>query len=610
MSVSRPHDRRPKPGVRRPSKEGTGARFVFLLVVLFALFSLVAMRLVWVQVVMANELTEKAKAQRLRDIEVPPRRGTIYDREGEPLAVSVEARTVFANPYQVKDKAATAATLAQVLGGDARLYEQRLSRKGGFVYIERKVDMERATALENLKLEGVGFLEDSRRMYPAGEAGGQVLGFVGVDDNGLAGTERRYEDVLAGTPGVLLAELDRRGRPIPGGIIKRTEPVDGHDVVLSIDKDIQFQAQNELAKAVKERGAESGSVVVMNPQNGEIYAIASYPYFDPNNYRAADPKAFRLKPVSDAYEPGSTIKCLTAASAIDAGKVKPETKMTLPPTLRIAGRVIHESHPRGTVTWPITKIITESSNVGAVRLGMTLGVKRLYRCFSGFGLTEATGVDMPGEAVGWMPPADQWSALSMGNIPFGQGVSATPLQLSRAISAIANDGRMPTPHVLLSLPDQPDRKIQWPEKSSISTEAATLTSTMMQQVVSEGTGKAARVNGFTVAGKTGTAQVALPNGRGYAKGSFNSSFIGYLPAEDPQVLVCVVIYQPTRGYYGGQVAAPVFSRVAGFAVDHLRILPPAKPARSKTPTGTAGSTVATAGARSRDTSGNSAVTVP
>lgn len=610
MSVSRPHDRRPKPGVRRPSNEGTGARFVFLLIVLFSLFSLVAVRLVWVQVVMANELSEKARAQRLRDIEVPPRRGTIYDREGEPLAVSVEARTVFANPYQVKDKAATASTLAQVLGGDAKLYEQRLARKGGFVYIERKVDMERAGALENLKLEGVGFLEDSRRMYPAGEAGGQVLGFVGVDDNGLAGTESRYDEVLAGTPGVLLAELDRRGRPIPGGIVKRTEPVDGHDVVLTIDKDIQFQAQAELAKAVKERGAKSGSLVVMNPRSGEIYAIASYPFFDPNDYRAADPKALRLKPVSDAYEPGSTIKCLTAASAIDAGKVKPDTMMKLPPTLKIAGRTIHESHPRGTVTWPITKIITESSNVGAVKLGMTLGVKRLYNCFSGFGLTEATGVDMPGEAVGWMPPADQWSSLSMGNIPFGQGVSATPLQLSRAISAIANNGSMPTPHVLLSLPDQPDRKVEWPVESSISTEAANLTSKMMAQVVSEGTGKAARVNGFSVAGKTGTAQVALPDGRGYAEGSFNSSFIGYLPAEDPQVLVCVVIYQPTKGYYGGQVAAPVFSRVAGFAVDHLRILPPAKPKRAKPASDVPSSAEVSAGAKGKDAAGNSAVTVP
>jgi cell division protein FtsI (penicillin-binding protein 3) len=573
------------------------------------LLALVALRLVWVQVVMAGELTAKAKAQRLRDIEVPPRRGTIYDREGEPLAVSVEARTIFANPYQVKDKAATAATLAQVLGGEAKTYEQRLSRKGGFVYIERKVDKERADTLENLKLEGIGFLEDSRRMYPAGDAGGQVLGFVGVDDNGLSGTERRYDDVLAGKPGVLLAELDRRGRPIPGGVIKRTEPVDGADVVLTIDKDIQFEAQAALAKAVKERGASSGSVVVMNPRNGEIYAIASYPYFDPNSFKSADPRAFRLKAVSDAYEPGSTIKCLTAASTFEAGKLKPDTMITLPPTLHIAGRTIHESHGRGTVRWPIRKIITESSNIGAVKLGMTLGVKRLYRCFSGFGLTEATGVDLPGEAVGWMPPADQWSALSMGNIPFGQGVSTTPLQLSRAISAIANGGMLPTPHILLSLPEQADRKLVWPSRSAISTSAANVTSEIMAEVVTEGTGKAAAVKGYSVAGKTGTAQVALPNGRGYAKGSYNSSFIGYLPVEDPQVLVCVVIYQPTHGYYGGQVAAPVFSEIAGFAVDHLRILPPAKPAAS----GEASAVVGTAGKRgtkSDEASRNSAVTVP
>lgn len=573
MSASRPHaKRRPPAGARRPSDEGPGARFALLLALLAVLFGLIAVRLVWVQVVQAGELTSKARAQRLRDIQIPPWRGTIYDREGDPLAQSVEAKSIFANPMQVKEKSRTAATLAQVLGGDPKTYLDKLSRKAGFVYIQRKVEMSKARALANLKLEGIGFLEDSRRVYPAGNVGGQILGFVGVDNSGLAGIEAQYNSVLAGKPGVLLAELDRRGEPIPGGVQKSIDPQDGRDVVLTIDKDIQFEVQAKLAAAVKEHAAKAGSVVVMNPKNGEIYAVASYPYLDPNNFAKADPKAMRLMPVTDAYEPGSTIKCLTAASAIDRGRATPKTKFDLPPTLRVAGHTIHEAHSRGTVNWTLTEIVTESSNIGAVRIGQKLGPSALHDCFKEFGLGRDVGVDFPGIAYGWMPPSP-WSSLSMANIPFGQGVSATPLQLCRAISGIANRGMLPTPHLLLSLPQDPGEQRSWPTTRAIGTKAASETVAVMKNVVVAGTGKAAKVVGYDVAGKTGTAQVALPNGRGYAKGTYNSSFIGFLPARDPQLLVCVILYQPSNGYYGGQVAAPVFSEIAQFSAAHLHIPP-------------------------------------
>jgi len=557
---------------RRKRSPGSG-RFTFLLFAFGALLGLIGVRLVWLQVVRAPEYTAKASNQRMRDIEVPARRGTIYDREGEPLAKSVAASTVYAAPNTIEDKDGVATALASVLGGHAKDYAKKLDRDNGFVYIARKVDIDRAKELEALKLTGIGFLDDSRRVYPSGELACQVLGFVGVDGDGLAGIEKRYDTVLAGKPGVLLGERDPYGRPIPGGVQKNVDAIDGHDMVLTLDKDIQYHAQIELSKAVKKWGAKSGSVVVMNPQNGEIYAMASTPGFNPNDYADAKSAAFRNRPVSDAYEPGSTIKCLTAAAVIDKGLYKPTSKLDLPSELHVAGRTIHESHGRGAVRWSLEKILTQSSNVGAVKVGMKLGKKGLYDYFSRFGLTEATGVDYPGEARGWLPTPDLWSDSSIANIPFGQGVSATPLQLCRAVAAIANGGQLVTPHFLMDVPQDPGAARTWPKKRAISKKASRSTNAMMKKVVTEGTGSEAAVEGYTVAGKTGTAQVALPNGRGYAAGTYIGSFIGYLPADDPQVLICVKLDQPRKAIYGGTIAAPVFSKLAQFSVSHLKIPP-------------------------------------
>jgi cell division protein FtsI (penicillin-binding protein 3) len=536
-------------------------------------FVAVAARLVYLQVVQAPVATAQARDQRLRDVELSARRGTIYDREGEPLAVSIDARTVYATPNAVKDKQGTAKALAEILGGDPATYEAKLNRKSGFAYVARKVDVDQSHALEALELAGIGFLDDSKRTYPSGQLACQVLGFVGIDGDGLAGIEKQYDGVLAGSTGTLLAERDPFGRIIPGGVQKSVDPIDGHDVVLTIDKDIQYQAQFELAALVKQYKARGGTVLVMNPQTGEVYAMASTPTFDPNNYSDAAPGASRNRVVSDAYEPGSTIKSLTAASVLDAGVFKPDSKLTLPPSLKVAGRTIGEAHGRGTVTWSLAEIVTHSSNVGAVKLGQALKVKGLRDYFARFGLDEQSGIDFPGEAVGRLPRASDWTALSMSNIPFGQGLSLTPLQLSRAISAIANGGELVTPHLLLSLPQDPDTKPIWPRKRILKETAAQATNTILQQVVTLGTGKQAAVAGYSVAGKTGTAQKVRPGEKVYAKGAYVSSFIGYLPAEDPQVLVSVIIDEPRGVIYGGVVAAPTFSRLGAFTVSHLKIPP-------------------------------------
>lgn len=570
-------------GAKRTNREG---RYTVLLAILVVFLVAVAARLVYLQVVVASAYAQQAVDQRMRDITLAPRRGSIYDREGEPLAVSMEARTIYAAPHSVVDPKGTAKSLAKVLGGKAKEYETKLTKDTGFVYIARKVDMDRAKALEDLDLQGIGFLEDSRRTYPSGELACQVLGFVGVDDDGLAGLEKYYDEVLKGEPGAILAERDPFGRPIPGGVMRNEDPIAGGNVVLTIDKDIQYQAQVELAAAVEKWKAKSGSVIVMDPRDGSIYAMASVPGFNPNFFGKADDAAYRNRPIADTFEPGSTVKSLTAASVIDKGLYGPDSMFRLPPSIKVGGRRIGESHPRPTVNWSLSEIVTNSSNVGAVKLGMALGPKGLYSYFDRFGLTEKTGVDFPGEAKGWLPPPEDWSSSTIGTVPFGQGVSMTPLQLARSFAAIANGGELVTPHFLLSLPEDPDTAFSWPKKRAISAEAARTTTEVLKHVVSEGTGTEAAVSGYAVAGKTGTAQKARTDAPGYAAGKYMASFFGYLPADDPQVLIVVILDEPSNAIYGGVVAAPTFSALGQFSVSHLKIPPSTATPRSVDETAT------------------------
>ena len=547
----------------------------FLVVLMIALLAVVAGRLVWIQVVQASELAQMAQRQRTRDIVLPARRGSILDRDGQELAVTNDAKTIFADPREIVDATATASAIAKVTGGSAKDYLARFQRGGSFAYIERKLDLATAAELMKLDLAGIYQQDDSRRAYPGGNLACQVLGFVGVDDKGLEGIEKQYDSTLAGTPGRSVAERDRQGRVFPGGVISIQEPVDGQTVFLTIDKDIQYKAQAELAAAVKQFGAKGGSVIVMDPTNGEILAMASTPYFDPNDYGSASASAKKNKAITDTYEPGSTAKAMTAAASIDAGLFTPSSMFHLPSTLKIGGRTIHEAHARGAVDYSLTQIVTKSSNVGAVKIGQALGKVRLADYFARFGLSQRTGVDYPGEAKGSMPSVDQMSASSMGNLPFGQGLSVTPLQLARALSAIANGGTLVTPHFLYQQASVPATFPAYPEPI-ISKEAASDTVRMLTDVVRDGTGTAAKVRGYEVAGKTGTAQIARPDGRGYmGGGAYIASFAGFLPAGAPKVLIVITIDRPSSGLFGGTVAAPAFSRLATFCVAHLRIAPAA-----------------------------------
>ncbi len=572
MSGAPPSTRRRRgAGKERPQPAGRSSS---LTAILLLALTVVAVRLVYVQVVIGPEYAEAAAQQRTRDVAINPERGFIYDREGEVLAESMEARTIYAVPEAVKDKAAAAAAIANAIGGDAVAYEERLSRDSNFVYVARKVDVAQAESLRALGIEGLGFLEDSRRVYPSNELACQVLGFVGVDDEGLSGLELYYEDLLGGQAGRLIAERDTSGRPIPGGVTYEEPAVDGEDIVLTIDKDIQYQTQMALAEAVAKWGAKAGSVIVMDPRNGEILAMASYPQFDPNRFSEGSEDAFRNRAIVDTYEPGSTIKSLTAAAVIDAGLYGPDSVLELPPTIEVGGRTIHEAHDRETVSWTLTDIVTQSSNVGSVKLGLSLGEDGLYDYFSRFGLTGKTGVDFPGEVKGWLGTPDEWSGSSLATITFGQGVSVTPLQLTRALSAIANGGYLVTPHFLKEATVESEKAPVLMTERAISEETARLMRIVLTDVVNEGTGSAAAVPGYQVAGKTGTAQKARTDGRaGYAKDKYVASFSGFLPADDPRVVIVVNIDEPSNSIYGGTVAAPTFSRIAAYCVDHLKIPP-------------------------------------
>ena len=568
---------------RAKSTSGSG-RFIFLWVAVTLALLAISARLVELHVIEAPAFAKLAEEQRTRDLELLPRRGTIFDREGEPLAISVEARSIYASPKFVKDPVATAKSLSTILGGNAAEYEEKLRRDAGFVYIARKVDIERANALKELDLAGIGFLDDSRRVYPFGELAAQVLGFVGVDNIGLTGIEKQYDDVLAGTPGRILAERDPSGRPIPGGVSHTELPVDGEDIQLTIDKDIQHKAQMVLAETVKSSGAIGGNVIVMDANDGSIYAMASYPGFDPNNFRSADQSAVRNRALTDVYEPGSTLKALTVAAAIDRGLFTPESVFDLPATIQIGGRTIGEARRREFARMNLAEILAFSSNVGSVKLGMAMGPETLYDYFDRFGLNEAPGIDFPGQARGILIPVDQWSPSTLGTLTYGQGISLTPMQLARAMCAIANGGTLPAPHFLSSADGA-----QTTGPRAISESTSATMREMLVSAVTSGTGSAAAMPGYSVAGKTGTALKIKEDGSGYAKGKYIASFAGFLPAGDPQVVILVNIDEPGGNAFGGVVAAPAFRRIAEFVVSHIGISP--QPERQIDDTTTVGADV-------------------
>ena len=539
-------------------------RIGLLFSIFLLLLGLAVVRAAWLGTVQADDLRKRASTQQVEDLTVPARRGTITDRRGTELAVSEDATTVFANPFLIKDPNATARRLGPIVGiRQDELLKKLSDRSTGFVYLKRKLDADAGEQVKKLEIEGIDTISEPRRRYPQGSLAAQLLGTVGTDNTGLAGLEQVRESKLHGEDGKRRLVKDALGKPVR---IADTKPTtSGENIRLTIDTAIQERAEAVLAEigiAYKPKGA---SAIVMDPRNGEIMALANWPRINPNDISEAPAYARQNRAVATNYEPGSTFKPVTVAGALSERLVRPTTPFQLPPTIQVADRTIEEAHGRGAVTLSVAEILAQSSNVGTVKIGLRLGAKRFDRWVRRFGFGNGTDIDLPGEQAGIVLRPDEYSGSSMGNMPIGQGIAVTQVQMAAAYAAIANGGVMPHPHVIAGKA-KPGRRV-------VSRRVAGQVSHMLEGVFGQnGTASEAAVKGYALAGKTGTAEKADPRG-GYAEGKYVGSFIGYAPAKRPRLLIAIMVDEPQGAYYGGVVAAPAFEKIISFALPYLRIPP-------------------------------------
>jgi cell division protein FtsI (penicillin-binding protein 3) len=579
----RPPQRRP---LRRRRRVNGRRRLLALLILSMVAFLAISGRLIVLQVFDAGSLDQAAARQRLTVIDLPATRGRIYDRNLDDLAISIPARAIWADPRLVKDKRRTATRLARTLGVPRKDLAKRLASRGRFVYLARRIPKTRGDLVQAMNLPGIFVEVDVARRYPSGTVASQVLGFVDVEGHGQAGIEQQYDGLLRGHEGKIQLERDPKGRAIPQGR-RSLEPAEpGTDLVLTIDQQLQYVTEQSLAKAVRDHRARAGSVVVMSPRTGEILAMANVPTFDPNQIGRSRPDARKNRAVEDVFEPGSTNKTITAAAALEHGVVTPRTETIVPDSLPLCPeKTFHDSHSHAPELMTFADIVAKSSNVGTIMTARDLGRDRLYQAQLDFGYGRRSGVDLPGESPGILRPAKDWYCTDLGTNAIGQGVAVTVLQMASVYATVANNGVLRTPTLLRGTVDaqgrvaKADRK---PGRRVLSARTARSLSRILEGVVKDGgTGTMAALDEWQVAGKTGTARKPDTEHGGYLPAAYVGSFIGYAPAKRPAAVVAVVIDQPTRGYYGGAVAAPVFKEVTAAALRRLGVVPtlPAKAVR-------------------------------
>jgi len=543
---------------------------VGLLFAAFALaFCVVMVRATWLQTVKGGEYSADARSQQVATVEVPGIRGSILDRRGDALAVSEEAATIFATPYQVEDPPEAARELADVLDMPAGDILEALTAPSGFEYVAQEVDLVTAHRVEKLGLDGIGVLPDSRRVYPQEQDAGRLIGAVGDDGHGLFGIEQAEDGVLAGTDGEVAVTKDALGQEIGRDVVTGAEA--GHDVQLTIDGRIQSYTEKVLDQIGKRYLPEDATAIVMDPTDGDVLAMASWPPADPSDLSAADPDQLSNMATGFTYEPGSTFKAFTVAGALEDGLVNPGTTLDVPPEIRVADRTIGESHEVGYRTLSVSDILAQSSNVGTVMIGEKLGDREFGRWVSRFGFGQPTGIDYPGEEMGIVPTPKEYSGSSIGNLPIGQGLSVTPMQMMAGYAAIANGGILRTPRLVESVDGTPvDHSAG---TRVIGEKTAAQLRTMLEGVLGDGgTASEVSVPGYVLAGKTGTAQKVVDGT--YSDSQFIASFVGFAPAADPKLLAAVIVDDPKGGdYYGGSVAAPAFGEIATFALPYLGIAP-------------------------------------
>jgi cell division protein FtsI (penicillin-binding protein 3) len=545
-------------------------RRIRLLAAVFALvFAVAAGRAGWLQAIRANALTRMAASQHRETVDVPAHRGTIYDRLGFELALGSPATTVYANPRQISDPRAVAIAAGRTLGVDAdKLYPLLADQSKGFVYVDRQGDPEKAKALQEQKIVGLGFYPEEKRLYPQRRVGSSVVGYAGVDNTGLAGVEKSLDNVLTGQAGEKTIVKDPFGRMLE--VVGSKPRSDGRDVYLTLDHTLQGQVQRILNATAAKWSAKSASAVVMDPSTGGILALAVAPDFDANQFPEVADARKRNRAVTDTYEPGSTFKIVTITGALSTGQVTPDTKFTLPYRIKVADRTIHDAEPRGTETMSVHQILSRSSNVGVVTIAEALGKERISRWIERFGFGRKTGIEFPGESSGIVLPPARWSGSTIGNVPIGQGIAVTPLQMIAAYGAIANDGVWVQPHLVEKV--RGERPVAPKRRRIMSTHVAQEMRKMLREVVEEGSGTAAQIPGYHIAGKTGTAAKPDENG-GYSDTRYVASFVGFVPAKNPRLVTLVTVDEPRGAIWGGVVAAPAFAQIAKFALQYLEIPP-------------------------------------
>jgi cell division protein FtsI (penicillin-binding protein 3) len=552
-------------------------RIVVLAVAFVALLGATVVRAVWIQAVKGPEYAAMAARQHRETVVVPAPRGAILDHDGRPLALGKQTITVYANPKQVGKPRELALAAGHVLGADPEiLYPLLKDRSRGFVYVARKVDPEKAEKLDKRGFAGVGFYPEELRFYPQGPVASQVLGYAGLDNKGLEGLERSFEKVLAGKSGSQTIVKDPFGRALD--VVETKAETPGRSIRLTLDDQVQANAETVLQDTVRQWGARAASAIVMDPHTGDVLAMATAPRFNANKFGVTRADRRRNRAVTDTYEPGSTFKLVTIAAALEEGTVTPRTSFLLKPTIRVADRTIHESHSRGTERLNVRQIIEQSSNVGTITIAQRLGEGQLAHWIDRFGFGKRTGVDFPGESPGFALPLDQWSGSTIGTVPIGLGIAVTPVQMARAYSAIANGGVLVTPRLVDRVGGETVQASA--RKRVISRRVSKQMLDMLRGVVLEGTGTRAAIPGYTVAGKTGTAAKIDPNGQ-YSKSRYVASFVGLVPATNPRLVVMVMVDEPHGDIYGGVVAAPAFAEIARFNLQYFEIPPDAPKTASK-----------------------------
>ncbi|PYV58337.1 MAG: penicillin-binding protein [Acidobacteria bacterium] len=552
------------------ARNSTNLRLYLLAGVFVFWCSAICARLVYLQIFRYGSFEQRAQHQQQRTEEVSARRGIIYDRQGRELAMSINVDSVFAVPTEMPSASSTISLIARITRQDPRELLAKCEASKTFCWLARKPDPEISARIRSLNLRGIYFQKESKRYYPKNELATQVLGYVGMDDSGLSGIEREYEDQLHGRAGQMLISVDARKKWF-GSVEKQPEP--GQNVVLTIDEKIQYIAERELETAMRETRAITGAVVVENTRTGEILALANRPTFNPNLSKEITPDKLKNHAVSDVYEPGSTFKLVTIAGALEEKVTRPDELIDCQMgSIVFNGMRIHDSRPHGLLT--VSDVLAESSDVGSIKIGLRLGEDRFYKYIRGFGFGQQTGIELPGETRGMTKPLSRWSKVSIAAISMGQEIGITPLQLAGLISTMANDGVYVAPRITaatIQAQSAPQTIAFHPvnERRVISSLTAAQMRQMMQGVVLHGTGTKAKLIGYSTAGKTGTAQKVDPATHAYSHTKYVASFAGFAPINNPAVTIAVVLDSAVGLHQGGQVSAPVFTRIAQQVLEYL-----------------------------------------